>query len=264
MLELCPRSIGWDGAVISSWTHWPSSCQSGVQHHQRRHWSTIFYCSRRVFRGIDYLWFGQPQLLSNATSGYGFHATASRLSQLVPSRSLSSDAHSRTSCGTKKYLSIFFFFFFFFNALRRHALRRHAFQRRSPCVSLSRPPGLAFQSLAYGHQYSFSNQLLINTTSGYGIHATASRPSQLKVSLRLQNPAGLGAGGTTTMPETPIKCHPRSMAVQSSLQLHSPDQSTTWRGISGAVARDALATCWVELWSATHWPPLFPQAHGRS
>ena len=42
----------WDGSVISSWTHWPSSCQSGVQHHQRRHWSTIFYCSRRVFRGI--------------------------------------------------------------------------------------------------------------------------------------------------------------------------------------------------------------------
>ena len=33
------------------------------------------------------------------------------------------------------------------------------------------------------------------------------------------------------------------MAVQSSLQLHSPDQSTTWRGISGAVVRDALATC---------------------
>ena len=88
-----------------------------------------------------YLWFGQPQLLSNATSGYGFHATASRLSQLVPSRSLSSDAHSRTSCGTKKCLSIFFFFFF--NALRRHALRRHAFRRRSPCVSQSRPPGLA-------------------------------------------------------------------------------------------------------------------------
>ena len=52
MLELLPRSIGWDGSVISSWTHWPSSCQSGVQHHQRRHWSTIFYCSRRVFRGI--------------------------------------------------------------------------------------------------------------------------------------------------------------------------------------------------------------------
>ena len=33
-----------------------------------------------------YLWFGQPQLSSNATSGYGFHATASRLSQLVPYR----------------------------------------------------------------------------------------------------------------------------------------------------------------------------------
>ena len=65
-----------------------------------------------------------------------------------------------------------------------------------------------------------------------------------------------------------------SMAVQSSPQLHSPDQSTTWRGISGAVVRDALATCRVELrsathcrvelWSATHWPPLFPQAHRRS
>ena len=93
-----------------------------------------------------YLRFGQPQLLSNATSGYGFHATASRLSQLVPSRSLSSDAHSRTSCGTKKYLSIFFFFF---NALRRHALQRHVFRRRSPCVSHSRPPVLASQSLAY-------------------------------------------------------------------------------------------------------------------
>ena len=43
-----------------------------------------------------YLWIGQPQLLSNATSGYDFHATASRLSQLVSSRSLSSDAHSMT------------------------------------------------------------------------------------------------------------------------------------------------------------------------
>ena len=85
MLELLPRSIGWDGSVTSSWTHWPSSCQSDVQHHQRRHWSTTLYCSRRVFRGIV-IWFCQPQLLSNATSGYGFHATASRLSQPVPYR----------------------------------------------------------------------------------------------------------------------------------------------------------------------------------
>ena len=30
------------------------------------------------------------------------------------------------------------------------------------------------------------------------------------------------------------------------------------------MVRDALATCRVELWSATHWPPLFPQAHRRS
>ena len=118
------------------------------------------------------------QLLINTTSGYGLHATASRLSQLVPSRCLSSDAHSRTSCGTKKYLSIFFFFHALRrHALRRHALRRHAFRRRSPCASQSNPPGLASQSLAYGHQYSFSNQLLINTTSGHGIHATASRSS---------------------------------------------------------------------------------------
>ena len=80
-----------------------------------------------------YLWFGQPQLLSNATSGYGFHATASRLSQLVPSRSLSS---SRTSCGTKKYLSIFFFFHALRrHAFRRHALRRHAFRRQSRLAS---------------------------------------------------------------------------------------------------------------------------------
>ena len=63
------------------------------------------------------------QLLINTTSGYGFHATASR----PQSRSLSSDAHSRTSCGTKKYLSIFFFF----HALRRHALRRHALRRHA-------------------------------------------------------------------------------------------------------------------------------------
>ena len=33
-----------------------------------------------------------------------------------------------------------------------------------------------------------------------------------------------------------------SMAAQSSLQLRSPDQSTTWRGISAAVVRDALAS----------------------
>ena len=32
------------------------------------------------------------------------------------------------------------------------------------------------------------------------------------------------------------------MADQSSIQLHSLDQSTTWRGIGGAVVRDALAT----------------------
>ena len=190
-----------------------------------------------------YLWFGQPQLLSNATSGYGFHATASRLSQLVPSRSLSSDAHSRTSCGTKKYLSIFFFFFFFFNALRRHALRRHAFRRRSPCASQSRPPGLASQSLAYGHQYSFSNQLLINTTSGYGIHATASRPSKLKVSLRRQKPAGLGAGDTTTMPETPVKCH------------HTRWQSSHPPSCTRLISQ-RLGAASVELWSATHWLPV--------
>ena len=69
MLELLPRSIGWDGSVISSWTHWPSSCQSGVQHHQRRHWSTIFYCSCRVFRGICYLWFGQVRGLPGGPHG---------------------------------------------------------------------------------------------------------------------------------------------------------------------------------------------------
>ena len=57
---------------------------------------------------------------------------------------------------------------------------------------------------------------------------------------------------------------PQLMAAQSSLQFHSPDQSTTWRGISGAVVRDAPVTCRVELSSATHWPPLFPQAHRRS
>ena len=130
-----------------------------------------------------------------------------------------------------------------FNALRRHALRRHVFRRRSPCVSQSRPPGLASQSLAYGHQYSFSNQLLINTTSGYGIHATASRPSQLKVSLRRQNPAGLGAGGTTTMPETPVKCH------HTRWQSSHPPSCT--RLISQRL--DAAS---VELWSATHWLPV--------
>ena len=32
------------------------------------------------------------------------------------------------------------------------------------------------------------------------------------------------------------------MAYQSSKQLHSPDQSTTWRGIGRAVVLDALAT----------------------
>ena len=96
MLERRPRSIGWDGAVVSSRTHWPSSCQSGVQHHQRRHWSMVFLLLSPSISRYCYLWIGQPQLLSNTTSGFGFHATASRLSQLVWSRSLSSDAHSRT------------------------------------------------------------------------------------------------------------------------------------------------------------------------
>ena len=148
MLELRPRSIGWDGSVISSWTHWPSSLPIWRPASSAKAFvDDILLLSPSISR-YCYLWFGQPQLLSNATSGHGFHATASRLSQLVPSRSLSSDAHSRT--------------------------------------------------------------------------------------------------------------------VQSSLQLRSLDQTTTWRGIGGAVVQDALATRLVELWSATHWPPLCPQAHRRS
>ena len=35
--------------------------------------------------------------------------------------------------------------------------------------------------------------------------------------------------------------HARDSSQMTSLQLYSPDQSTTWRGITGAVVRDALA-----------------------
>ena len=45
---------------------------------------------------------------------------------------------------------------------------------------------------------------------------------------------------------------PHSVAVQSSLQLQSPDLSTTWRGIGGAVVHDALATT-VPTSSSTIW-----------
>ena len=83
-------------------------------------------------------------------------------------------------------------------------------------------------------------QLLSNATSGYGFHATASRPSQLKVSLRRQNPAGLGAGGTTTMPETPVKCH------------HTRWQSSHLSSCTRLISQ-RLGAASVTLWSATHW-----------
>ena len=128
------------------------------------------------------------------------------------------------------------------HALRRHALRRHALRRHALLAQIlvsrirGSPAGLWTSVF-------LSNQLLINTTSGHGIHATASRPSQLKVSQRRQTPAGLDAGGMTTMPETPVKCH------------HTRWQSSRPPSCTRLISQ-RLDAASVELWSATHWLPV--------
>ena len=134
------------------------------------------------------------------------------------------------------------------HALRLHALRRHALRRRA--FSAMRSLSLAFEAVQprlpkFGLWTSvfLSNQLLINTTSGHGIHATASRPSQLKVSQRRQTPAGLDAGGMTTMPETPVKCH------------HTRWQSSRPPSCTRLISQ-RLDAASVELWSSTHWLPV--------
>ena len=109
-------------------------------------------------------------------------------------------------------------------------------------VSQQRPRSLR-GIVIYG---SGQPQLLSNATSGYGFHATASRRSQLVQSRSLSSDAH--------STDTPV-VSPVALAL---------DQSTTWRGIGGAAVHDALATRQVELWSATHEPPLCPQAHRRS
>ena len=80
-------------------------------------------------------------------------------------------------------------------------------------------PGISW----YCYLWFAQPQLFSNTTSGFGFHATASRLSQLVWSKSLGSDA-------------------HSMTVQSSLQLRSLDQTTTWRSIGGAVVHDALAT----------------------
>ena len=110
-------------------------------------------------------------------------------------------------------------------ALRRHALRRPTLWRRAKFSS-------------DGAVVSLSNQLLINTTSGYVIHDTASRPSQ--VSQLRQTPAGLDAGGMTTMPDTPDTWH------------HTRWQSSHLSSCTRLISR-RLGAASVELWSATHW-----------
>ena len=81
--------------------------------------------------------------------------------------------------------------------------------------------------------------LIQPTTSGYGIHATASR----------RTPAALDADGMTAMPETPDKCH--HTRWQRNFLL------SCTRLISQRLGAASLelwsATHWLELWSATHW-----------
>ena len=79
-----------------------------------------------------------------------------------------------------------------------------------------------------------SNQLLSNTTSGHGFHATARRPSQLVWSGSLTS--------VKTMPETSDHLH------------HARWQTSRLSSCTRQIGQ-RLGTALMELWSTTHWLP---------
>ena len=95
------------------------------------------------------------------------------------------------------------------HALRRHALRRHALRRHALLAQIlvsrirGSPAGLWTSVF-------LSNQLLINTTSGHGIHATASRSSDPAIQSSLQRALSDQKTDTPLCPQA----HRRSRATQ--------------------------------------------------